>query len=190
MGGVEWNNDDNDDDDDDGDENNNNSSLHYASPEAFASIATVTTTSTIKNAMSDGLSTTTTSIDGIGGGGSGNNNGDATKFSSDLWALGVVLLELTSCHLFQVNFCFSIVCCLVDENKIDIVCLFQIRNDRLKLGKAAFKCDGDAERWRSLLAPFLDDIVVSMAHCRAAIANLLSVDRNLRVELPFLSDQQ
>lgn len=31
------------------------------------------------------------------------NSDSATKFSGDLWALGIVLLELTTCHLFQVS---------------------------------------------------------------------------------------
>ena len=66
----------------------------------------------------------------------------------DLWALGVVLLELASGHVFQ------------------------LRRDCLVLGKAACGYAADAatsaSRWRAFLASFLVDIVVCA--CVASVA--------------------
>jgi hypothetical protein len=49
--------------------------------------------------------TTATAATATAGNGDGSDNAGpmSHKFGGDLWALGIVLLELTSCHIFQVR---------------------------------------------------------------------------------------
>lgn len=72
------------------DDDTNIGSTYYLAPESFARNGAVS--SRITNLNASPLRTTATN----------NNNNLNVKFSSDLWAVGVVLLELTTCHLFQV----------------------------------------------------------------------------------------